>query len=405
MTGIYEIPLTQLGLEISPTVQAASWTDGQSALSAAAHWQIYFNQLCLETFLPWLKAEYEANANVWPDQISVAPLWQIVNGTGIVLDPHGPTEKRLVLIPTDSIESTELRVPQEWVEIPSWVGDYYLAVAVNPEGDFLRVYGYATHEQIKNQGTYDAIDRTYSLSLLELVEDLSALWVVRELNPQEVTQGAIPRLPAMTDAALPAFVNQLMRSIQLEGTPRLDLAFNQWATFLERDDRSIQLERAIAQSSQQSSLTESFINLGQWLENVFENAWQSIESVLGSEPDLAFGFRKVAEPTSQSLRRIKLVHLISETLDYRVLLMVSLVMEPDGRLAVQVTVLPSDRSQLLPSGLQLLMMSSSGSVVQSVQATAQDRYMQLKLFKCAVGTRFGLVVSIGGVNAEEQFIC
>ena len=345
MTDIPEISLTQLGLEISPTVQAASWTHGQSALSAAAHWQIYFNQMCLETFLPWLKAEYEASANTWPDQVSIAPLWQIVNGTGIVLDPHGPTEKRLILIPSDSIEATELRVPQEWVEIPSWVGDYYLAVAVNSEGDFLRVYGYATHGQIKKQGTYDPIDRTYSLSLLELVEDLSALWVVRQLNPQEITQGAIVSLPAMTDAALPAFVNQLTRSIQSEGTPRLDLAFNQWAAFLERDDRSTQLARAIEQSSQQPNLAESIINLGQWLEDVFENAWQSIESVLGSEPDLAFGFRKVAEPTTQKLRRIKLVHLTSETLDYRVLLMVSLLMEPDGRLAVQVTVLPSDRSQ------------------------------------------------------------
>lgn len=377
MTDIPEIPLTQLGLEISPTVQAASWTHGQSALSAAAHWQIYFNQMCLETFLPWLKAEYEASANIWPDQVSIVPLWQIVNGTGITLDPNGSTEKRLVLIPTDFIEATELRVPQEWVEIPSWVGDYYLAVMVNPEGDFLRVYGYATHEQIKRMGKYDAIDRTYRLSLLELVEDLGALWIVRQLNPQEVTQGEVTRLSAMTDAVLPAFVNQLTRSIQLEGTPRLDMAFNQWAAFLERGDRSMHLERAISQSGQQSNLAESIINLGQWLEDVFENTWQSIESVLGSEPDLALGFRKVAEPITQRLRRIKLLHLTSETFDYRVLVMVSLLMEPDGRLAVQVTVLPSDRSQLLPGGLQLLMMSSTGSVVQSVQATAQDQYMQL----------------------------
>ena len=167
----FDIPFTQLGLEISATVQAQSWNQGKQSLTSAAHWQTYINQMILETFLPWLKTEYESFAQAWPEGVSIVPLWQVVNGTGITLDPLGATEKRLVLIPNVSIEQTEFRVPREWIEIPSWVGDYYLAVAVNPEGDFLRVYGYATHELIRQKGQYDPIDRTYCLSTLELMKD------------------------------------------------------------------------------------------------------------------------------------------------------------------------------------------------------------------------------------------
>ena len=97
-TNKFDIPLTQLGLEISTTVQAQSWNQGKQALISGSYWQVYINQMTLEAFLPWLKTEYESRAQVWPEDVSIVPLWQIVNGTGITLDPLGATEKRLVLI-------------------------------------------------------------------------------------------------------------------------------------------------------------------------------------------------------------------------------------------------------------------------------------------------------------------
>ncbi|PSO81051.1 MAG: hypothetical protein BRC41_15925 [Cyanobacteria bacterium QH_9_48_43] len=46
--------------------------------------------------------------------------WEVVNGTAIAL-----SGVRLVLIPSEAADLSELRVPQEWVDIPSWGGDYY----------------------------------------------------------------------------------------------------------------------------------------------------------------------------------------------------------------------------------------------------------------------------------------
>ena len=415
----FNIPLTQLGLEISATVQAQSWNQGKQALISGshwqAHWQVYVNQMTLETFLPWLKTEYESLAQAWPEDVSIVPLWQVVNGTGITLDPLGATEKRLVLIPNASIEQTEFRVPREWIEIPSWVGDYYLAVAVNSEGDFLRVYGYATHELIRQKGQYDPIDRTYCLSTLELMSDLTALWVVREVNPQEVTQAEVPAIIAMADVMLPEFLTSLMQC--LNHNPRMDLNFSQWAAFLERSDRCVHLEKAllnpivspivnaISNPIVPAIFSETVVNLSQWTNQIFDQAWQAIESVMGVEPELGFGFRKSSVEEVQQFRRIKMIRSQSETLDGQVLLMLNLGIEPDGRMGVQISVLPIDRMKPLPSRLQLTMISSAGAIVQSVQSQSEDQYIQLKFFKCVPGTRFGLVITIDDASVTEQFVC
>ena len=85
--------------------------------------------------------------------------------------------------------------------------------------------------------------------------------------------------------------------------------------------------------------------------------------------------------------------------------MLNLGMEPDGRLGVQVSVLPIDRMRPLPPRLQLTMMSSAGAVVQAVQSQSADQYIQLKFFKCVPGTRFGLVITIDDASVTEQFVC
>ena len=54
----------------------------------------------------------------------------------------------------------------------------------------LRLYGYTTHQQLQ-QGEYDWRDRTYSLAETDLNLDLSAFWVVRQLQPYELTRAAI----------------------------------------------------------------------------------------------------------------------------------------------------------------------------------------------------------------------
>jgi Protein of unknown function (DUF1822) len=156
---------------------------------------------------------------------------------------------------------------------------------------------------------------------------------------------------------------------------------------------------------------------------LFTHTWEAIESLMGSQPDLALSFRKAVQADEPQfnlqtkVRRVKLLPLAS---DQRVLLLLSLESEPDGRIGVRVQLLPGDRAQPLPTDLQLLLLSGSGKVVQSVavQSSAQsleqsadpdlvqtpDGYIRLKLFRCAPGTQFAIQVATPGFSVIEQFV-
>jgi len=185
----------------------------------------WINQLCLDAFLPWLREEITPNARVYPNAVALPSFWEFVNGTAIVFD-----HTKLVLIPTLAMDGDELRVPQEWVDIPNWVADYYLAVQVNPDDGWIKVYGYTTHQRLKAIGVYDVSDRTYSLENEDLIQDLNVLWITRQLNYQEVLRGEIaPLLPLPQTQAENLFARLGNPDVKF---PRLSVPFSLWGALL-----------------------------------------------------------------------------------------------------------------------------------------------------------------------------
>ncbi|MBD2020863.1 DUF1822 family protein [Leptolyngbya sp. FACHB-36] len=374
------IPPTQLVLEIPPDVQAQAWQQS----SAMGGWTAYLNQLCLDTVLPWLRSEYEPDANGWQEGAALFSQWAFVNGTAITAGGH-----RFILIPDKSLETREFVVPQEWVDIPSWAGDYYLAVQVNPEGDWLRIWGYTTHEQLKTQATLDTSDRTYQMDAMQLIDDLSVLWVVRQLNPHELTRADLAPLPTLRSDQAETLMQQLSNpAIQ---QPRLALPFQQWGALLANDDWRQRLYQPA--SSEPRASTPPIAHLSQWLQQVFDGAWQAIDELVGVP---AFALRQTA--TESLVRRVKRVRLP----DQDVLLVVAVGTEADGRMSVRVQVFSSDRA--LPPTLRLSMRSHTGEVIQSVQARDDDESIQLKRFRCAPGTRFQIWIDLNETRRMEEFV-
>lgn len=216
---------TQLWLEISPTTQSQTWQQSQSFSTPSSRWNAYLNQIALNTFLPWLQEEYAPQARAWPNEAAKASIWEMVSGTAIV---WGTT--RLVLLADETLDSSELRVPQEWVDIPDWAADYYLAVQVNPDDGWMRIWGYTTHQQLKSGGYYDASDRTYCLDGEDLIDDLNILWVARQLCPEEPTRSAITALPTLPQAQAENLLQRLGNSAIT--TPRLVVPFELWGALL-----------------------------------------------------------------------------------------------------------------------------------------------------------------------------
>lgn len=220
---------THLWLAISPTIQNKAWEQNQGFSSPNSRWRAYLNQLCLKTFLPWLQEEY-------PQAQLVLSCWEFLDGTAISLG-----DKRLVLVPSEAIDLSELRVPGEWVDIPNWVADYYLAAQIDPDEGFVRIWGYTTHHRLKEKGDYCNRDRTYSLDPDRLTEDLNVLLVASEFGPEEPTRSAIEPLPDLLEAKAHSLIKHLTSpSIAF---PRLAIPFLTWGALLEIDNYRLQLSK------------------------------------------------------------------------------------------------------------------------------------------------------------------
>ncbi|MEM1395762.1 MAG: DUF1822 family protein, partial [Cyanobacteria bacterium P01_H01_bin.150] len=174
---------TNLWLEIPENQQTNIWEKSQAFSTDNRRWMAYLNNLSLKTFLPWFKEEYAQNAKVFPNSATLPSIWEVTNGTGISFN-----DKKLVLIPTEALDISELRVPQEWVDIPNWSADYYLAVQVNVEESYIRIWGYTSQANLKNQGTYDANEKSYCLDKQHLISNLSILSIAAQLCPEEITK-------------------------------------------------------------------------------------------------------------------------------------------------------------------------------------------------------------------------
>ena len=216
---------TQLVLELSQATIDRAWKS-QKAGNAGSQWQKYLNQVALDTVLPWLQAEEDATAKVGFDSATQGDIWEVVNGTLINLDGA-----KIVLIPSEAEDLSELRVPQEWIDIPEWTADYYLAVQVSVDNGYIRVWGYGTHQQLKERGNFSYSDRTYSLSDDELITDIDVLWVARELCPNEATQAAVEPVNTLSDAQVDNLITRL--GSQAELLPRLAIPFATWAALIQ----------------------------------------------------------------------------------------------------------------------------------------------------------------------------
>ena len=210
---------TSLILELNRSSVDRAWSNRGSA-NAFSQWQSYLNQLVINAFSPWLQEELAGSL-----QVSQAD-WELVNGTVIDLE-----NAKLLLVPSEAEDLSELRVPQEWIDIPAWRADYYLAAQVNVDAGYVRIWGYTTHHKLKNHGSFDRRDRTYSLSDDEIITDINVLWVARELCPDEVTQAAVEPVTELNPTQAASLIERLGGQTQL--LPRLAVPFATWAGLVQ----------------------------------------------------------------------------------------------------------------------------------------------------------------------------
>jgi hypothetical protein len=423
----------QLVCEFTPEQQAEALPADQDYSHDAARYRAYLNQLCLNVLLPIFPEEKNYNqsssqsspqsSKVFPDRL-LPTIWELLNGTPIYF---GNT--RLVMIPSEAIDTEELSVPQEWVDIPQWAADYYLAVQVNIEDSWLRVWGFTTHEKLKNKGTYDASDRTYCLDSDELFENLNTLWVARQLCSAE--KGAIAPLPSLSATQIGNLLDKLGQPSAY--SPRLKMPFAQWGALLSDDKLRQQLyQRRLGKVPVIEQLENQLENLVKLVENIFPPRWLRLDELsknyqvnLALARSAARGDRNNAEsplaPLSKGgtnqegfepeklgdrpleVSRGRIIDLGIQLENYQVALIVRCTSAAENKRDILLQVYPGGGETVLPPGLELIVLDENGEIFDRVSSRQADNRIQLEIDGYP-GERFTVKVALGDAEILEKFI-
>ena len=147
----------------------------------------------------------------------MASIWDVVNGFSLTVDGY-----KLVVIPSESSDVGAFSIPQEWVDIPVWHGDYYLAVKVDLEVGELRVWGYTSHQEVKQPNKYVSDSRSYCLTESEINTNVNSLWTEIDRGVRKVVN-LVP-VPELTSERARSLIEQLSTSTANEIRNSLDFS-------------------------------------------------------------------------------------------------------------------------------------------------------------------------------------
>ncbi|MBE9128034.1 MULTISPECIES: DUF1822 family protein [unclassified Coleofasciculus] len=158
-----------------------------------------------------------------------------------------------------------------------------------------------------------------------------------------------------------------------------------------------------------STQSES-VNLRQWLQNVFDAGWQTMESLFEPpQTQLAYNFRTIHSSTTSpstdpttAVKRGKRLDMGRRYDDNHVALCVGLKPTDSSELDISVEVYPTDAQAYLPRALQLIVLDEQGAAVMQAEARS-TKHIQLE-FSGEPGERFGVRVALGDVSITEAFL-
>jgi hypothetical protein len=139
------------------------------------------------------------------------------------------------------------------------------------------------------------------------------------------------------------------------------------------------------------------VNLSQWLQNIFEEGWQTVETILGNEK-AGLAFRNTT-----CTKRAKLIYLGTE---HPVVLTVAIMQKDDVEIVLRI----HTTAKYLPSNLKLSVLDELGvplldddGVALEAQARSIDNYIQLSLYG-QPGEQFGVKVVLEDNSVIESFV-
>lgn len=155
----------------------------------------------------------------------------------------------------------------------------------------------------------------------------------------------------------------------------------------------------------QQKQVKAQVKLSEWLNNLFEAGWQSLEAILATnKQSLSFNFRNDSQLSKTIVKGAKLLNLGLQLDSQSLLLLVAIAQEDEQKLSVLVQLHPTFEHAHLTPQLKLGLLSETGAILQEVISRSQDCYIQLKRFWVKPGENFSIQVALGEVKVIENFV-
>ncbi|HEY9704222.1 MAG TPA: DUF1822 family protein, partial [Allocoleopsis sp.] len=421
----------------------------------------YINSLVRGCFIKWMREKLELGNQQFI--VNIPEIWEFVNGSSVTFKPpNSSLKKRLILIPSEQIDMDEFTIPQEWVDIPNWAGDYYVAVQVDFEEKYLHIWGYVSRQTLKQKKDYDPIFRNYYVDADYLIDEMNLLWIAAEICAEK---GDVELLGELSLQEGESLINQLSKVSRY--SPRLDVDFERWGKLLNNQ----QFLRKLYQKRTESIGVKIFRSITDWLTGIYEENLKTFDDFIEQKrQSLVFLGHSLEEFRSTSLplteyrsipleREIKelyqkqdqivlpgnlsseeaLVYLLENTdnqtilwecaeylqkinpdhpsnamrkiidlgmqlMGYPVALMVAALPQKNEKIAVLLRVYPMGDQICLPERISLNVLDENGNKIRGLEAIARDNdaYIQL-YFRGDKKERFGVCVSLQSAKITEYF--
>ncbi|MDJ0650882.1 MAG: DUF1822 family protein [Xenococcaceae cyanobacterium MO_188.B19] len=390
--------------------------------NSTAYNNAQINDLCLTVVLDWIKNNLGLDkSEVKLRQVEdIASIWDAITGSNITI---GKT--KIILIPTEILDTEEFVVPQEWIDIPNLVGSYYLPIQVDWDNQLIRIWGYASHNIFKNKAEYDPIYRTYSLARDYIISDLETLWLAIELGLQEIAD-----IPSIMDLST-GKVEQVLEKVSNPSpySPRLELSFTEWSGLfgnpsLRQELYQKRLASAVDTNSlvsvanskinttniyEQKAIKTKIVDLTKWLSDQFtesiELGWQTLDSfIFNTEINLAYRNNfSSGSNRDNSIQRGKLIKLQMQVDTAEFILLVAVTPEAEDEVKVLIQLHPNSDHKFLPSGVTMSLFSEGNTIGNPIISQGDDIYLQSLPLHCSRNTDFKVKISFRKASLIEEF--
>lgn len=368
---------------------------------------------------------------------------------------------KVVFIPSDNLDIAEIEIPQEWVDLPNWQGDYYVPIRVGIEGNkqFLHLWGFISDEKVRKIGKLNSMFRHYYIQGKEINSELDILWM--DLPKAQIK----PAFQEISIEQIAENISRLVRDKEIFSR-RLHLSFEKWGSILNKDEYLQQYYRMDIDSDRQNIATKR-LDLSAWLNDVVANVelgWQTIETLL-SPPRVADAFADDFSQVTRDFRPVEvrnidpinrdlsnIDNLISQIEkpagdmdrwqaadrlweidpyhaklpfcrirdlrrqfdDCPIGLTISMVVLPDNRMAILLRLrsIPNSADSYLPPDFKLELQDGNGEPIvypdgkpfQAIsRSTPRDNYIQL-YFTASKGDRFGVQIGDRDRQILQEFV-